>query len=411
MERDFRLFWTGQVTSSAGSVFSSIALPLVAVQYLGANNTETGLLAAAGSIGLLLFGLPVGALVDRLRRKRPLLIATDVVAAVALVAVAVLIAGGVGHGGGITALVALAMTLGVLGLFLEAAYFTHLRSLVAQDELVSARARLQGGEYAGGVLGKVLTGPAAALAGVAAPFLIDAATYLVSACTLMLIKSKETPDDAPRSAAPRGFRAGLAALRSDPFTRSVSAYLLLASAVSGMTGALTAPYLLHVLGIPASWYGSLFLLTGVAGIAGSTLSRRVNRRLPAVQLCVLGFGCSSAAVVLLPLANGPWWAAGGVAAFAIALPTLFGALANTGFTAHVTSHVPGNVLGRAVITLHMATAVATTAGALTAGAVADLVGTRPCLWGAAAVSAGALVLLVPALRHQAKPDVLQEAGV
>ncbi|WP_396287334.1 MFS transporter [Amycolatopsis sp. PS_44_ISF1] len=398
------------MTSSAGSTFSSVALPLVAVGYLGANGTETGLLAAAGSIGLLLFGLPIGSFVDRLRRKRPLLIAGDLIAALALAALAALLATGTGRALGITALVAFAMTIGVLGLFVEAAYFTHLRSVVPGDGLVPARARLQAGEYAGGVLGRVLVGPATALAGVAAPFLIDAATYLVSAGTLLLIRSRETVRDrrSPAETETAGPRGGLTALGHDPFTRSLIGYLLLSAAVSGMTGALTAPFLLRVLHIPALWYGSLFLLVGIAGTAGSVLAGRLSKRLTATRLCVLGFGCASGTAVLLPLAAGPLWSAAAVAAIAIALPTFFGALSNAGFTAHVTTQVPVDLLGRAVIALHMCSAVATTAGALAAGALADLIGTRTCLWAVAVISTGAVALLIPARRHAQSPVPAQE---
>src|SRR5262245_3431412 len=74
--RDFMRLWVGQTISKFGSQIGGGALDLTAILVLSATPVQVGLLSAAGSVPVLLFGLFAGVGVDRLRR-RPILIAAD----------------------------------------------------------------------------------------------------------------------------------------------------------------------------------------------------------------------------------------------------------------------------------------------------------------------------------------------
>src|SRR4051794_6670795 len=82
-DRDFLKLWTGQTISQFGSRISREGLPLTAVIVLGATPLQMGFLGGASAAAVLLFGLFAGAWADRLRR-RPILIAADVVRAALL---------------------------------------------------------------------------------------------------------------------------------------------------------------------------------------------------------------------------------------------------------------------------------------------------------------------------------------
>src|SRR3954451_9740411 len=84
--RDYRLLLFGQTTSQLGAQASAVALPLLAVLVLHATALQVGVLNAAGTIAFLLIGLPVGAWTDR-RRRRPILVASDVLRAALLASV------------------------------------------------------------------------------------------------------------------------------------------------------------------------------------------------------------------------------------------------------------------------------------------------------------------------------------
>lgn len=405
MNRDFRFFWTGQVTSSLGSACTAVALPLVAVRHLGASPGQTGVLVAASGLPLLLFGLLTGAWADRLPRKRPYLIGCDLTAAAAVGSLAVGLA--TGH---LTVwlLAAFCFVLATLGLVIETVYFVHLRSVIGDVSITRARARLQAGEYTGGVLGRAIAGPAAAL-GVALPFLIDMVSYLASAVCLALIRRPEpapTTEPAPqdsRPAATRGYQVrelaqGFTLLRREPFLRRLTPFLAVQQVVSGMILALLGPFLLTVLDVPTSWYGLLFVLTGVCGLVGSLASDRLGGTADPRRIAVLGYLGVAVTTTMLPAASGPVPVAATVAALAIGLPYLFGAIANVGVTSFLTAAVADNVLGRATVSVHLLLAGAYVAGSLLGGLLGGTAGIVPTLWLAATLSLTSIAILRPAMR-------------
>ena len=74
---DFRRLWIGQSISVFGDEVVAIGLPLVAVRPLGADAAEMGYLTAAGLLPHLLFSMPAGIWLDRVQRRRRLMIAAD----------------------------------------------------------------------------------------------------------------------------------------------------------------------------------------------------------------------------------------------------------------------------------------------------------------------------------------------
>src|SRR4051794_8458964 len=72
---DFWKFWTGQTISNLGSSFTAFALPLLIYKLTG-SALNLALASVAAFLPYLVFGLVIGAWVDRLNRKR-LMIAVD----------------------------------------------------------------------------------------------------------------------------------------------------------------------------------------------------------------------------------------------------------------------------------------------------------------------------------------------
>src|SRR5689334_14659457 len=69
LSSDFWKFWTGQAISALGDSFSSFALPLLIFKLTG-SALNLALTTAVYMLPYLLFGLVIGAWVDRLDRKR-----------------------------------------------------------------------------------------------------------------------------------------------------------------------------------------------------------------------------------------------------------------------------------------------------------------------------------------------------
>jgi predicted MFS family arabinose efflux permease len=134
-------------------------------------------------------------------------------------------------------------------------------------------------------------------------------------------------------------------------------------------------------------------------MAGSLAAARLAKRGTSIRAMTAGgFIASSLAAALLPLARGPVALAVVLAGLGIALPVFFGAIANVGMTSVLTTEVPEDVLGRAVAGLQTLMTLVQLAGALGGGLLGGLLGVRPALWLATAVSIGGLSLAVPMVR-------------
>src|SRR5215467_11121835 len=88
LSREFWKFWTGQTISNLGSSFTTFALPLLVFKLTG-SALNLAITTAATYLPYLLFGLLIGAWVDRVDRKR-LMIGTDIARAVVIGSIPVL---------------------------------------------------------------------------------------------------------------------------------------------------------------------------------------------------------------------------------------------------------------------------------------------------------------------------------
>src|SRR3989442_7846442 len=80
-------FWAADAVSTFGTYITTVALPTLAVLTMKASDAQVGLLNGARWMPYLLFGLLAGVIADRYRR-RPILVATDLVRGALLALVA-----------------------------------------------------------------------------------------------------------------------------------------------------------------------------------------------------------------------------------------------------------------------------------------------------------------------------------
>src|SRR5690349_24951326 len=82
MSPDFAKYWIGQTLSNLGSSFTQWAVPLLVFQ-LTHSALNLGVATAATFLPYLLFGLPLGAWMDRVDRKRTM-VGLDLINAVVI---------------------------------------------------------------------------------------------------------------------------------------------------------------------------------------------------------------------------------------------------------------------------------------------------------------------------------------
>ena len=380
--REFVKFWTGESISQLGSQITLLALPLTAVITLNATPGEMGILNALSYLPFLVFGLFVGAWIDRVRR-RPVLIVSALCRAVVLASVPLL---HILHLLTIGYLYAAGLLLGVFMVLFEVTYQAYLPSLVERDELVAGNSKLQvsastaqvGGPALAGVLVRWLTAPAA--------LLFDAVSFLVSAASLIAVRKRESPPERERrdSGVWQDIGGGL------QFTfgnASLRACVLEAGTYNMFWLVLETVFLLYAnrhLGISTGVIGLLLGGGALGALAGALIAERLAVRfgLGLVVSVAMILGC--AAPVLIPLASGPRW----VIFTLFALAFFFGGAGTTVANIQVVSLrqaiTPPAMLGRMNASYRFVAWGSVPLGALLGGALGGTVGLRPTLFVAAA---------------------------
>jgi MFS family permease len=190
---DFMKIWTAATVSLMGSQVSQFAIPIIAAVILKATPFEVALLGAFEMLPFILFALPAGAWLDRVRR-RPVLIGGDFGRAIALVTIPIAYALGFLT---IWQLYAVGFVAGLLTVLFDVADQSYLPALIDREDLVEGNAKLSISGAAAQLLGPGFAGNLIQL--VAAPFaiLIDAASFLISGLLIGLIRKEEpTPERA-----------------------------------------------------------------------------------------------------------------------------------------------------------------------------------------------------------------------
>src|SRR5580704_4942212 len=159
--RNFGLFWAGESISGFGSAITTVAMPLVAVSTLHASTALVALLTGATWLPWVLIGLQAGTWVDRWPRRRVLLTA-DLIAAAVLIAVPIAAWTGVLT---IGMLLAAAVVAGTCSVFFTLAVNAYLPHLLPSDDRLEGNVRIQTSAQAAQVAGPGLGGLLAQLAG------------------------------------------------------------------------------------------------------------------------------------------------------------------------------------------------------------------------------------------------------
>ncbi|GGK73706.1 MFS transporter [Planomonospora parontospora subsp. parontospora] len=283
--RDFMLLWGGQSVSMSGTELSALALPFVAMTVLSASPLQVSLLSAVGYLPHLVASLPVGAWLER-RRRRVLMVWCNLCQAVVLGSVPLAAAAGVLS---FTQLCVVALAAALLAVVFDTAYQSYLPTLLRGDQLVEGHGKLGVSMSFATVAGQGGAGALITLIGAARAVAVDAISYLVSAVSLMLIRTPEPPPP-PRPAGSRlrtDMAEGLRYVFGDPLMRPVVIANAFVSAAIGGVWALWIVYVHRDLNWTAAETGACMAISAAGGIAGGLLARRLADRLGLPRLMLL----------------------------------------------------------------------------------------------------------------------------
>jgi hypothetical protein len=353
--RSFRLLAGGQFASTIGDFCYAVALPWLVLSNHGSPILLGIVLACYGVPRTVL--IPVGGVLADKVGPRTLMLAADTARCVLVAGLALLAAR---HTTSLAALGPIAALIGAgEGLFIPAS-FAIMPSLLDEERLAAGNALSTAAMQVGSLLGPALGGALVAVTRAStAAFAVDAATFGVSALTLLLIPRRPAPGSVAGSvggeaavisgdaeaSGPADKGGVLALLRRSRALQVILVVVIAANLAGGGMSDVALPALAHA-SFGAAGYGALLACFAIGGVAGTLGAARTgNLREPVVFASVV-FLVEAAGITLIPYLGGE---AG--AAAALGLAGACNGLGNVTVLTVLQKWVPPGLLGRVMGTL------------------------------------------------------------
>jgi len=386
---DFLRLWSAQTISQFGTQISQLALPLAAILVLDASAFEVALLGTVEFLPFLLFALPAGVWVDRLRRK-PILVVADAGRAALLTSIPLAYAFDALT---IWQLYAVGFLVGVCTVFFDVAYQSYLPSLIERGNLVEGNSKLEvsrsGAQLAGPGLAGVL------VAAITAPYaiLLDAVSFVWSAALVFRIRRPETvPEPTAQPSMRRELMEGLRYLLDHWFQRPVAIAVAISNFFTTLGFSIILVYAVRELDMSPALIGIVLAVGNVGWLVGAVAATRLSATIGVGRTIVGSAIVFGPSMLLVPLAPQSF-----PVPFLVASLVLlsFGAVVfNVTGLSFTQAIVPDRMLGRLNATRRFIVWGVIPLGSLTGGTLASLIGLRGTLWVGAA---GACFSFVPLL--------------
>jgi MFS family permease len=272
-QRDFRIFWLGQLVSVTGTWMQTVAQGWLILLLTG-SPFVLGVAAAARSLPVLILVVPAGIVADRFDR-RVIIIVTTIVATMTTAALAILTIFGAID---VPTVLFLAAVLGVTNAFEMPARQSFVSELIGRRDLANAIALNSLLFNSARVVGPALAGILVALVGPGWAFGINAISYLPVLIGLFMIGRVHVPrlGIGARTAIPEAVKY----LRGEPRVAALLG-ILAAQTIFASGHLILGPTLAQDLGQGAEGFGVLLAATGagavVGGIALAATSDRKER--------------------------------------------------------------------------------------------------------------------------------------
>jgi MFS family permease len=303
--RAFLLVWAGGGVSSLGDHFFDLALMWFTFTATR-SSLEVAAIAVAYQVTYVVVGPVAGVLGDRWDQRRAMMVC-DLIRT-ALVGGFAILTWRVGY--------SFPIALGTIiveesvGRFFGPSRSAYIPTLVERDELVTANGLMSGTRQAAGLGGQAAAGFVIAAVGALAGFVIDAASFGLSALALGFVRirtalsveveeSAESSDPAAEGRSPfwAEMRAGWAILARTPVILTLAPFGTLLNAFFARINPAMPAYVLDQLHTGAWVYGLVGLFQFGGGLVGGFLAGAVVQRLRAGPL-IIALGVTAGAAVL-----------------------------------------------------------------------------------------------------------------
>lgn len=301
---DFLKLWSAETISVFGSQVTQLAVPLIAALILEAAPFEFALLNTVQLLPFILFSLPAGVWVDRLRR-RPLMIAGDLGRAALLATIPLAYA--------LDALTMLQLyvvgfAVGTLTVFFDVAYQSYLPSVIDRSQLVDGNSKLEISRSAAQIAGPGIAGILVAAITAPLAILVDALSFLASGGLLLWIRKTEQKPEHPvdehgnRTSMRREIAHGLRYVFGNPSLRAIALSTGTSNLFANMVFSIFVLYMVRDLGLDPAAIGIIFGLGNVGALVAALTVTRLTSRLGVGRTIILAMALECPAMALMALA-------------------------------------------------------------------------------------------------------------
>jgi predicted MFS family arabinose efflux permease len=393
-ERNFRLLFIGQATSSLGDRFVPVAL-VFAVLQISHSAADLGYVLGVQALAQVTFLLIGGVVADRFPRRRLMMAADGFRGAGELILGASLITA---HPS-VAFLAILGAAQGLGGAVFAPAASGLTANVVPRENLQQANALIQTAAAVAAVTGPAIAGVCVVTIGAGWAILADGATFLVNVAALACI-SIEMPKRARASSMIGDLKLGWAEFSARKWFRTMVLGASLFNLLYGAYAVIGPVASLHLYAGAAMW-ATASSAAGLGSIAGgiavtTVRSRREWRLAGAVPL--IGLYALAPLLIVLHL---------DIAAVAVA--AMLGGAGMTAFgviwSTVVQKQIPEHLLSRVISYDYFGSLVALPAGLAISGVLIPVVGIKPLLWVIAAVQLLTIALLAlnPSVQAVGRP--------
>ena len=366
----YRRLWTSILISSFGGQVTLLALPLSAAVLLHAAPTQMGLLTAMEIVPFVLFSLPSGVWLDRVR-KLPIYVVGELSIAVAVASVPL-----AWRFGWLSMawLYTVGFVIGAVNTTAGSAAQIVLTQIVPRERLVEAHAKNALASSTAEVTGPGAAGALIKLTGAPVALLADAVLLLISASILRGVAVHETPSKKNPPFWP-AMREGLNFVRSHPLLLTMATCVGVWQLCNQAAMVVQILFATRQLGLTERGVGLSYVALGMGTIVSSAIGFRVVRRMGNGPTLVSGFAISGFGWLVLAAAPLSAW---GVAAYIFMLFS-FGVGAVFIFINFLSLRqavTPAPMLGRMTSTMRWLILIPAGPGALLGGWLGEHLGLR-----------------------------------
>jgi MFS family permease len=338
---DFRKFWAGQTISNLGNSVTLFALPLLMYKLTG-SAFNLGLMSAAQFVPYLLFGLVLGAWVDRVDRRR-IMIGADICRAALIATIPIMAEIGELRTWWVYLVGFLSSTFTIC---FDGAQFAAIPSLVETDDLVTANGRIQASFSAASVVGPIIGGALISLIPIESVLYIDALSFVVSAGSIAVIHrsfNTSKADEESQTSLRDDVVEGLRYVLSHPVLRNISLMMALINFVGASIYAQLVLFASDRLGATDAQIGWLYAADAIGVVCFSLAAGSFRRRwsFSRVALSALMIG-GIATAIFSQLTN--YW----IALVMLAISSGIGIMFNINTGSLRQAIVPNHMLGRVI---------------------------------------------------------------